>query len=245
MQKRKKKRLVLGCLFLGLSIWLSVIITQTNQSTTDSPEKKAVKYEVVDGDTTHTGTVIEDEESLVRNFHTNLKDAVDDNNFSEDGSPIHFSLKKEIKRLEDDTTLILFGVFTEYDGTEIFSTMKFRKKTEKGVLKYSNPFFRGPLPYGFLEHTESKKNILRDQGGRRIDLLNSSLRNAKGIIDEQPNFTWTISLFDEIKDVKVNGKKPDSVIPFKLNGHELYFAYFDELGKIKEVQLGEETYNPK
>ena len=244
MQKRKKKRLVLGCIFLGLSIWLSVIITQTNQSTTDSPEKKAVKYEVVDGDTTHTGTVIEDEESLVRNFHTNLKDAVDDNNFSDDGNPVKFSLKKEIKRLEDDETLILFGVFTEYDGTEIFSTMKFRKKTEKGVIKYSNPFFRAGIPYEFIERTENENNILRRQNSR-IDLLNSSLRNAKGIIDEQPNFTWTISLFDEIKNVKVNGKKPDGVIPFKLDGHELYFAYFDELGKIKELQLGEETYNPK
>ena len=78
-----------------------------------------------------------------------------------------------------------------------------------------------------------------------MSLFTKGLRNAKGIIDEQPNFTWTISLFDEIKDVKVNGKKTDGVIPFKLNDHKLYFAYFDELGKIKELQLGEETYNPK
>lgn len=243
MQNRKMIYVIIIVVCAFMSIFL--ILLENNQSpSSTSSKKKPVEYEVTDGNTTHKGAIIGDEESRIRNYHADLLDAIADNNFSDDGSPGAFSFKTEIKRIEDEENLILFAVFTTKDNSDFFSTMKFKKKQENSVVTYSNPLFNGPTPYDFLKKTESKSNIIRRQDSR-ITLLNAALKQAGGVIESQPNFTWTISLFEEAKKLTLNGKKTDGVIPFKLNDHQLYFIYYDDIGEVKELQLGDEIYKPK
>ena len=49
------------------------------------------------------------------------------------------------------------------------------------------------------------------------------------IKDKYKNFKWSVTDIENVKYLEIKGKKPDEIIPFTLDGNELYFYYYLDL----------------
>src|SRR5699024_10923808 len=144
-------------------------------------------------------------------------------------------VKDIIKTFEIDNNLILFGTKYGEEGEE-FARNWLKVKSSGKEKEYSEPLVGIIIDYANIKSPSDR--IGKKMSGneetrlwRKFDGDNKERTNSPTNIlkEEYKNFKWSVTDIENAKYLEIKGQKPDEIIPFTLDGNDLYFYYYLDL----------------
>src|SRR5699024_3690825 len=140
-----------------------------------------------------------------------------------------------LKTFEIRDNLVLF--MTKYgEENERFSLYRLKIKKYGEEKVYSEPLDGISIDYanikspsdkiGKMMSGEEETRLWRNFAGDNQDSTDDPVNVIK---DKYKNFKWSVTDIENVKYLEIKGQKPDEIIPFTLDGNNLYFYYYLDL----------------
>ena len=155
----------------------------------------------------------------VERYYDTLEDAM------RNSKSVDVNISEVLKEIEVDDNYIIIGPSTDKEGTEEFSIARLKIKIDKnGKKKYSNIISATSL--------ESNQFFREEKYDSHLFAMNYTVSNkmvnledtARIILEKYPGFVWSLSALEDIKYLEIQGKRPDEVIPFEMDGKTFYLS---------------------
>ncbi len=227
---KKLKRIIKYVVIIILTIEIFSFISTPKeikelQSATKEEKKEIVKKEYKE---------FLDGTKDVEEYYDTIEEAI------KNSQPTELKIYKILKEIEIDDNYIIIGPVKMEDGTEEFSIARSKMKIdENGKKRYSNIInAKNKIAKEFsresLEMDDRPLAYINFLSSNKVSNLNDTLLI---ILEEYPGFKWSILALEDLQSLEIQGKRPDEIIPFKMEGETFYFYYYEDLkieGELKE-----------
>jgi len=131
-----------------------------------------------------------------------------------------------------------FVLFTIGDGEENEEFSRYRLKVmDFGKSKeYSQPLDGVSTDYANIKSPSDKIGKMMSGDEETRLWRNFEWHNQEDPVDpisiikeKYKNFKWSVTDIENVKYLEIKGQKPDEIIPFTLDGNDLYFYYYLDL----------------
>ena len=226
MKKFKKiiKNIIIIILVIGILMFLSMskdIIEIESMTEEERKEMIAEEYkEFLDGTKDVDG------------YYDTLEEAM------ENSEAVDVDIQKILKEIEVDNNYIIIGPSISKEGTEDFSIARLKTKAdENGKKKYSNIISARSTESDYFSREGIDDKYLIHPNFLATNRIGNINDTPIIILEKYPSFAWSLSALEDIKYLEIQGKRPDEVIPFEMDGKTFYFYYYEDLkieGDLKE-----------
>ncbi len=241
MKNRKKIIISIVALIIAIGFIRGDFVIESNSNSKKYENKVQVSKEDLD-------EYINKDPDYVEYFD-NVEDA-----FSKSRLTDYKGVKNILKTFEIGSNIVLFTMGDGEENNGEFSRYRLKVKNSVECKEYSQPLEGISTDYANIK-SPSNKIVKKMEGDEGTRLWRNFIWHNQADLDDPvnvikgkyKNFKWSVTDIENVKYLEIKGKKPDEIIPFILNGNELYFYYYLDLEAdiIEMEKRGSEDFKIK